>query len=186
MTQIVVCFPVMLVQPAVFVLTTLPTYVSLNDSYSVCGQHPGIDAQYPLSQWTCSKPAKIIDNAVTITMNIYQHYNFTWKWINQAYDISDGRADEFGGEYERIVNTGTVCVEGVMVKYETKWGVKRANLTGDCVNAPWVPVTTSVVPVVTQPLNSADPSRALTQSSADLTPALKQFSSQAQRLKTGL
>ena len=136
MTQIVVCFPVMLVQPAVFVLTTLPTYGSLNDSYSVCGQHPGIELQYPLSQWICSKPAKIIDNAVTITMNIYQHYNFTWKWINQAYDISDARADEFDGEYERIVNTGTVCVEGVMVKYETEWGVKRTNLTGDCVNAP--------------------------------------------------
>ena len=117
MTQIVVCFLVMLVQPAVFVLTTLPTYGSLNDSYSVFGQHPGIDAQYPHSQWTCSKPAKIIDNAVTIAMNIHQHYNFTWKWINQAYDISDARrADEFGGEYERIVNTGTVCVESVMVK----------------------------------------------------------------------
>ena len=89
MTEIVVWFPVMLVQPAVFILTTLPTYGSLNDSYSVCGQHPGIDAQYALSQWICSKLAKIIDNAVTITMNIYQHYNFTWKWINQAYDISD-------------------------------------------------------------------------------------------------
>ena len=116
-------------------------------------------------------------------MNIYQHYNFTWKWINQAYDISDARADEFGGEYERIVNTGTVCVEGVMVKYETEWGVKRANLTGDCVNAPWVPVTTSVVPVVTQALNSADPPRALTQSSADLTLALTQFFSPALEIR---
>ena len=49
-------------------------------------------------------------------MNIYQHYNFTWKWINQAYDISDGRADEFGSEYERTVNTETVCGEGMKHK----------------------------------------------------------------------
>ena len=52
-------------------------------------------------------------------------------------------------------------------------------------NAPWVPVTTSVVPVVTQALNSADPSQSLTQSSADLTPALTQFSSPSQKTKNG-
>ena len=46
-------------------------------------------------------------------------------------------------------------------------------------------MTTPVVPVVTQALNSADPLRALTQSSADLTPALKQFSSPAQTTKNG-
>ena len=120
--------------PAIFALTKFPRYGSLHDSYSVCGRCLGINRLYPLSNWTCSKPATIINNIVTVTFGIYQHCDFKWKWRNVAFNGNDARAYEFDSE-QRTFHIGASCGEGMITKVATEWDIKRGKVTGDCVSA---------------------------------------------------
>ena len=121
-----------------FVLTKLPDYGNTTDTYSACGICAGIKYIYPLSKWTCSKPANIKHKTVTINMNIYENCDFKWKWRNLAYDGNDGRAHEFHID-ARTLHIGEGCCEGMITKVETEWDIKRGKVTGDCVSAPDVP-----------------------------------------------
>ena len=126
-------FVVMNELPAMFALTKFPKHGTLHDSYSVCGRCQRINRLYPLSNWTCSKPATITNNIVTVTMDIYEHCDFKWKWRNLAFDSNGGRAYEFGSD-ERTFYIGAGCGEGMITQVETEWEVYRDKVTGDCVS----------------------------------------------------
>ena len=119
----------------VFVLTKLPDYGNTTDTYSACGICAGIKYIYPLSKWTCSKPANIKHNTVTINMNIYENCDFKWRWRNLAFDSNSNRAYEFENGV-RTFHIGAGCGQGMITKVETEWDIKRGKFTGDCVSAP--------------------------------------------------
>ena len=134
-----------------FTLTKFPNYGASNDSYNACGKCQGINRLYPLSQWTCSKPADIKNNTITVFMDIYEHCDFKWKWRNLAYDENDPKAHEFDND-ERTFNIGAGCGEGMITKVETEWEKHRDKVIGKCVRAPpQIIKTTELTSSITYP-----------------------------------
>ena len=138
--------------PVMAVLTTFPQYGGPNDSYNACGGCVGLNKLYPLSSWTCSKPAKITNKVVTVFMNVYQNCDFTWRWHNLEYENSDARAHEFNRS-SRELSVQRECDDALIAKVETEWEIKRDKVTGDCVSAPAPPIitTTETTPTSTAP-----------------------------------
>ena len=142
------------------ILTKFPSYGRPNDLHSACGGCVGIDKLYPLSSWTCSKPAKITNKVVTVFMNVYQNCDFTWRWHNLEYENSDARAHEFNRS-SRELSVQRECDDGLITKVEPERDIHTDRVTGDCVSVPAPPIITATE---TTPTSTAQAIRATTAS----------------------